>query len=120
MPKSTKSTKPAKSEQSAQPAQPVQSTQSVQKKLKPLKGQDRVRMARLFEKITGNVQEMSTIMNRLHGTPVSWTKFRISSSGAAGTNGPFVITVVCNEETGECGCYDHEGGTCGPCPAVDL
>lgn len=120
MPKSTKSTKPAKSEQSAQPAQPVQSAQSVQKKLKPLKGQDRVRMARLFEKITGNVQEMSTIMNRLHGTPVSWTKFRISSSGAAGADGPFVITVVCNEETGECGCYDHEGGTCGPCPAVDL
>ena len=114
MPKSTKSTK------SAQPAQSVQSAQSAQKKLKPLKGQDRVRMARLFEKITGNVQEMSTIMNRLHGTPVPWTKFQISSSSAAGADGPFVITVVCNEETGECGCYDHEAGTCGPCPAVDL
>ena len=56
MPKSTKSTKPAKSAESAQRAQPVQSAQSAQKKLKPLKGQDRVRMARLFEKITGNVQ----------------------------------------------------------------
>ena len=120
MPKSTKSTKYTKSAQQAQSAQSDQSAQSVQKKLKPLKGQDRVRMARLFEKITGNVQEMSTMMNRLHGTPVSWTKFQISSSGAAGANGPFVITVVCNEETGECGCYDHEAGTCGPCPAVDL
>ena len=105
-----RSTKPAQSLQAAQ------STQSVQKKLKPLKGKDRVRMARLFEKITGNVQEMSTIMNRLHGTPVQWSNFRISSSGATDADGPFVLIVVCNEETGECGCYDHEAGTCGPCP----
>ncbi len=73
-------------------------------------------MARLFEELTGKVQEMSTIMNRLHGTPVHWSNFRISSSGVSEADGPFVLIVVCNEETGECGCYDHEAGTCGPCP----
>lgn len=86
------------------------------KSLKALKGEDRERMGRLFEEITGKVQEMSTIMNRLHGTPVQWTNFQISSSGASEADGPFVLIVVCNEETGECGCYDHEAGTCGPCP----
>lgn len=86
------------------------------KSLKPLKGDDRDRMARLFEEITGKVQEMSTMMNRLHGTPVQWSNFRITSSGASDSDGPFVLIVVCNEETGECGCYDHEAGTCGPCP----
>jgi hypothetical protein len=89
------------------------------KSLKPLKGDDRDRMARLFEEITGKVQEMSTIMNRLHGTPVQWSNFRISSSGASDADGPFVLIVVCNEETGECGCYDHEAGTCGPCPDLN-
>jgi hypothetical protein len=93
---------------------------SVRKKLKPLKGEDRDRMARLFEEITGKVQEMSAVMHRIQGTPLQWTKFKISSCGKSGDDGPFVITVVCNEETGECGCYDHEAGTCGPCPDVDL
>jgi hypothetical protein len=93
---------------------------SARKKLKPLKGEDRERMARLFEEITGKVQEMSAVMNRIHGTPIPWTKFQISSSDTSGADGPFVLTVVCNEETGECGCYDHEAGTCGPCPDVDL
>ncbi|MEO8996405.1 MAG: hypothetical protein ABI284_03040 [Nitrosospira sp.] len=120
MPRPIKPIKPTKSTKSVRSAPPVQSAQSAQKKLKPLKSHDRVRMARLFEKITGNVQEMSTIMNRLHGTPVFWTKFQISTSDAAAADGPVVITVVCNEKTGECGCYDHEAGTCGPCPAVDL
>ncbi|SOD41464.1 hypothetical protein [Nitrosovibrio sp. Nv4] len=89
------------------------------KSLKSLKGEDKDRMARLFEEITGKVQEMSTIMNRLHGTPVQWSHFRISSSGASEADGPFVLIVVCNEETGECGCYDHEAGTCGPCPDLN-
>jgi hypothetical protein len=93
---------------------------SARKKLKPLKGEDRERMARLFEEITGKVQEMSAVMNRIHGTPIPWTKFQISSSDTSRADGPFVLTVVCNEETGECGCYDHEAGTCGPCPDVDL
>ena len=80
----------------------------------------------LFEEITGRAQEMSAIMNRLHGTPVQWSSFRIlspSGTGAGagaggGSEGPGIITVVCNEETGECGCYDHEAGTCGPCPEL--
>jgi hypothetical protein len=99
-----------------------ESAQEKLKSLEPLKGDDRQRMGRLFEEITGKVQEMSAIMNRLHGTPVRWSSFRISSSAGADTGadteGPGIITVVCNEETGECGCYDHEAGTCGPCPEL--
>jgi hypothetical protein len=53
---------------------------SARKQLKPLKGEDRERMARLFEEITGKVQEMSAVMNRIHGTPITWTKFQILSS----------------------------------------
>lgn len=78
--------------------------------LAPLKGPDRERMSRLFEEITGRVQEMSAIVNRLHGTPVQWSSFRILSSGGAGAGAgaggapeePGVITVVCNEHPGEC------------------
>jgi hypothetical protein len=77
-------------------------------------------MGRLFEEITGRVQEMSAIMNRLHGTSINWSRLTIASSRDAESDGPFVLTVVCNEETGECGCYDHEAGTCGPCPGVDI
>lgn len=81
-------------------------------------------MGRLFEEITGRVQETGAIMNRLHGTSLHWSGFRIlSSSGAGagtgtGSEGPGILTVVCNEDTGECGCYDHEAGTCGPCPEL--
>ena len=89
-------------------------------KLKPLEGEDRARMGRLFEELTGRVQEMSAIVSRLHGTSVHWSKVTISSSRGAEADGPSVLIVVCNEETGECGCYDHEAGTCGPCPEVDL
>lgn len=86
--------------------------------LKPLKGDDRERMGRLFEQITGNVQEMSAMMNRLHGSSVRWGKFVISPNSNSAADGPTVLISVCNPETGECGCYDHEAGTCGPCPEV--
>lgn len=89
--------------------------------MKPLKGEDRERMGRLFEEVTGRVQEMSAIMNRLHETSLRWAKFEISSSSTpSGTDGPSVLVSVCNEETGDCGCYDHAAGTCGPCPEVNL
>ncbi len=90
------------------------------KKMKPLKGDDRARMGRLFEEITGRVQEMTAMMNRLHGIPVHWSKFEISTSGTSAADGPGVLVVVCNPDTGECGCYDGENGTCGPCPDVNL
>lgn len=87
--------------------------------LKPLRGDDRARMGRLFEEITGRVQEMSSIMNRLHGTSLHWTKFEITSSGATSGDDVGILTVICNEETNECGCYDNENGTCGPCPDLN-
>jgi hypothetical protein len=46
-----------------------ESSQEKLKPLEPLKGDDRQRMGRLFEEITGKAQEMTAIMNRLHGTP---------------------------------------------------
>ncbi len=61
------------------------------------------------------------MMNRLHGTSFRWTKFEISAAGnSSGADGPGVLVVVCNEETRECVCYDHEDGACGPCPDVNL
>lgn len=90
-------------------------------RMKPLKGEDRERMGRLFEEISGRVQEIGAVMNRLHGTSFHWTRFEISSAGnTSAADGPGILVVVCNEETGECGCYDHEGGICGPCPDVNL
>lgn len=90
-------------------------------KMKPLEGEDRVRMGRLFEEITGRVQEMAAIMNRLHGTSLNWTRFEIGPAPSGDASGDIpVIVVVCNPETGDCGCHDPEAGTCGPCPDVDL
>ncbi len=88
--------------------------------LKPLKSEDRERMGRLFEEITGRVQEMSAMMNRLHGTPLLWTKFEISSSGTSSREDIPIIISICNDDTGACGCYDHGAGTCGPCPDINL
>jgi hypothetical protein len=46
------------------------------------------------------------MMNRLHGTSFRWTKFEISAAeNSSGADGPGVLVVGCNEETGECGCY---------------
>ncbi|MEM7353415.1 MAG: hypothetical protein AAF657_21645 [Acidobacteriota bacterium] len=59
-------------------------------------------------------------MNRLHGTPLRWGTFAISPSTNADNDDVFVLTSVCNPDTGECGCYDHEAGTCGPCPEINL
>ena len=84
-----------------------------------LEGADRARIGRLFEEITGRVQEMSAMLSRLHGTSPHWSKVTIGPNPRA-TDGPGILVVVCNEDTGECGCYDHEAGTCGPCPDVNL
>ena len=88
-------------------------------KLYKLEGEDRARMGRLFEEITGRVQELSAMLSRLHGTSVQWSKVTIGRNPSA-ADGPGILVVVCNEDTGECGCYDHEAGTCGPCPDVNL
>ena len=88
---------------------------SARKKLKPLKGEDRERMARLFEEITGKVQEMSAVMNRIHGTLIPWTKFQISSSDTSGADGPLRWFAMRKPEN-----VDATPGRCGPCPDVDL
>lgn len=75
---------------------------------KPLDCDDRARMGRLFEEINGRIQEINTMMNRIHGTSLNWTKFIISSPSAPSNTDIPILTVVCNQETGDCGCYDHE------------
>jgi hypothetical protein len=76
--------------------------------LQTLNCEDRARMGRLFEEINGRIQEINTMMNRIHGTSLCWTKFIISSASASSNTGIPILTVVCNQETGDCGCYDHE------------
>jgi len=86
------------------------------KKMKRLEGDDRVRMARLFEEISAKVQEMSTIMSRLHGQPAVWTKAIITQPNTASDDDVDIeVEHIVNPDTGDSGCYDHVDMTCGPC-----
>ena len=88
-------------------------------KMKRLVGDDRIRMARLFEEISANIQEMSTIMSRLHGQPAAWTKAIITQPNSTSADGSddadIEVEHIVNPETGDSGCYDHVEMTCGPC-----
>lgn len=86
-------------------------------KMKRLEGEDAVRMARLFEEITANVQEISTIMSRLHRQPATWTRAIITQPNpdAADDDADIEVEHIVNPDTGDSGCYDHVEKTCGPC-----
>jgi hypothetical protein len=84
---------------------------------------DKDRMARLYEEIQARLVEMSLIMTRTLGTkitPDTVFKFepRIRQAGVSSVFGTKSVEVHCTETSPghfECGCYDNEAGTCGPC-----
>jgi hypothetical protein len=84
-----------------------------------LEGADRERMARLYEEVTGNVQQMATIMGRKLHMPGTWSEvtIRVSQGSAAGDvdEDEIEVELVVNPETGETGCYDYVDNICVPC-----
>ena len=84
---------------------------------------DKQRMARLYEEVQGRLREMSLIVARNLGMEIS-ERTRVmlrpvsvkGDESAASSNGH--VEVHCTETSPghwECGCYDYDAGTCGPC-----
>jgi hypothetical protein len=90
---------------------------------------DKQRMARLYEEVQGRLKEMSLIVARNLGMEISDrtrvmmrpVDVRAESSASdepttASADGH--VEVHCTETSPghwECGCYDYDAGTCGPC-----
>jgi hypothetical protein len=86
---------------------------------------DKQRMARLYEEVQGRLVEMSLIMARNLGMniserttvmlhPVNVKAGKPTEEAPVGRK----VEVHCTETSSghfECGCYDYEAGTCGPC-----
>ncbi len=79
---------------------------------------DRDRMARLYEEVQGRLKEMSLIVARnLRMTLTAQTKVMLRPVSAE-ADAPGHVEVHCTETSPghfECGCYDYDAGTCGPC-----
>ncbi len=84
---------------------------------------DKQRMARLYEEVQGRLREMSLIVARNLGMEIS-ERTRVmlrpvsvkGDESATSSNGH--VEVHCTETSAghwECGCYDYDAGTCGPC-----
>lgn len=90
---------------------------------------DKQRMARLYEEVQGRLREMSLIVARNLGMqitertrvmlrPVSVTASPPSTGDEPAEASSGQVEVHCTETSPghfECGCYDYEAGTCGPC-----
>ncbi len=85
---------------------------------------DRVRMARLYEEVKGRLMEMSLIMARNLNMSVSErTTLMLRPRGLEADAQPDtresgIVEVHCTQTADgswECGCYDYDAGTCGPC-----
>lgn len=92
-----------------------------------LSDDDKQRMSRLYEEVHGRLREMSLIVARNLGMQLSErTKVMLrpvdvradspTDQPTMSSNGQ--VEVHCTETSPghfECGCYDHDAGTCGPC-----
>ncbi len=82
---------------------------------------DRYRMARLYEEVQGRLVEMSHIVARTLGQQISertTVMLRPTDAKSTERSGSGHVEVHCTETSPhhfECGCYDHDAGTCGPC-----
>lgn len=88
---------------------------------------DKQRMARLYEEVQGRLREMSLIVARNLGMEISErTKVMLrpvdiqaaSTHDEPTTSSNGQVEVHCTETSPhhfECGCYDYQAGTCGPC-----
>jgi hypothetical protein len=90
---------------------------------------DKQRMACLYEEVQGRLKEMSLIVARtlrmeiserttLMLRPIGVKANTASSSFGRATLRQGQVEVHCTETSEghyECGCYDYDAGTCGPC-----
>jgi hypothetical protein len=90
---------------------------------------DKQRMARLYEEVQGRLREMSLIVARNLGMeisertkvmlrPVTVAPDQSASHDEPTTSSDGQVEVHCTETSPhhfECGCYDYQAGTCGPC-----
>ena len=86
----------------------------------PLSEDDRQRMARLYEEVQGRLKEMSLIISRTLGMQLSDSTrvmLRPREGKEADAPGDHVEVHCTQMPDGhfECGCYDYDAGTCGPC-----
>ncbi len=96
-----------------------------------LSERDKQRMACLYEEVQGRLKEMSLIVARTLNQKVSertHVMLRPIALKAKNTASPYPgaggilregqVEVHCTETSEghfECGCYDYDAGTCGPC-----
>ena len=85
---------------------------------------DKQRMARLYEEVQGRLREMSLIVARNLGmkiserTKVMLRPVDLATDEATMSSSNGHVEVHCTETSPghiECGCYDYDAGTCGPC-----
>jgi len=90
---------------------------------------DRQRMAQLYEEVRARLTEMSLITSRTLGMktsrdtrvmlrPIDVPKDRAVAADATMSSADGIVEVHCTETSPghfECGCYDYDAGTCGPC-----
>ena len=86
----------------------------------PLSEDDRQRMARLYEEVQGRLKEMSLIISRTLGMQLSdstrvMLRPREGEEADAPGNHVEVHCTLMPDGHFECGCYDYDAGTCGPC-----
>jgi hypothetical protein len=97
----------------AQPKKTQTQSESRKKGTIRLSSEDRARMERLFEETSSRRQEMALIVARNLGLKTSkGIQPRLNRDETEQSRG--IILVVCDDQ-GNCGCYDYEAGTCGPC-----
>ena len=84
---------------------------------------DKQRMARLYEEVQGRLVEMSLIVARNLSMVISERTMvmlrpisvKADTESAPGSRKVEVHCTQLPDGHWECGCYDYEAGTCGPC-----
>jgi hypothetical protein len=92
-----------------------------------LSERDKQRMACLYEEVQGRLKEMSLIVARTLGmqvserTTVMLRPLKADNASSSSDREVFregQVEVHCTQTSEghfECGCYDYDAGTCGPC-----
>lgn len=92
-----------------------------QKRDIPLSAEDRARMARLYEEVTGRVEEMALIVARTLGEDsqdhleIAFVRRFVALSAQQAAASRFKGVEVIHFAGCGWGCYNHDAGTCSAC-----